>query len=442
MTDSCAVVPRRLRSAANLWRGPLGKTSMASGTILALNVITGVLLARELGPQGRGELAAILLWTMLVGAAGSFGLPEALTYETASEQETARRAVGTAIGAWFVLSIALVAVGAVVLTLTLGGYDAATRMTGYLLLAVIPLYLATNLCEAALQGSGAFSAFNLVRTLVYAITAVCLVGIAILGDFTVRTAGLSYVATYLVTTVVGVVLLRRTPIWSLAFDRGALGRMLHYGVRSQSTFTTSTFIERLDRMLIALFLGATSLGLYVVAATLTSATTAAASTVGLVAFPHMAALPSVGPQRAAAARRFVLLAVAASTLITIPLLALTPQLLELFFGAAFVQVATVCRVLLLAGIFLAFTQLLVALLRGLGRPLDAGAAGSVGVVLTVVLLAVLLPTLGLMGAAIASLVAYAVTAWWMLRKVCGALELTVPQFLLGLRRASAVGEPA
>lgn len=62
--------------------------------------------------------------------------------------------------------------------------------------------------------------------------------------------------------------------------------------------------------------------------------------------------------------------------------------------------------------------------------------------LTVVLLAALSPTLGLMGTAIASLVAYAVTAWWMLRKVCGALTLTMPQFLLGLRPACAVGELA
>jgi len=296
-----------------LWRRPLGKTFIASATIQALGVLTGVLLARGLGPHGRGELAAILLWTMLVGSAGSFGLPEALTYETASERETARRAVGTAVGAWLVLSLALVAVGAAVLALTLGGYDAATRTSGYLLLAVIPLYLATNLCTAALQGLGAFGAFNAIRTLVPAVTTACLVGVAVFHGLTVRTAALSYVATYLVTTAAGVWLLRRTPIWGLAFDRGLLRRMLGYGLRSQTTFMTSTVIERLDQLLISLVLGATSLGLYAVAVTLTSATTLAASTVALVAFPHMAALPS-GPRRAASARRFVLLAVAASAL--------------------------------------------------------------------------------------------------------------------------------
>jgi O-antigen/teichoic acid export membrane protein len=424
-----------------VWRRPLGKTFIASGAIQALNVIAGVLLARGLGPHGRGELAAILLWTMLVGSVGQLGLPEALTYETASNREKARSAVGTAVAAWLVLSVALVTVGGVVLTLTLGGYDTATRTSGYLLLSVIPLYLATNLCVGVLQGLRAYGAFNVIRTLVPAATAVCLVGVELVHGLTVRTAALSYVATYLTTAIVGVALLRRTRVWDLGFDRSLLRRLLAYGMRSQSTFMTSTLIERLDQLLISLVLGATSLGLYAIAVTLTSATTLAASTVAVVAFPHMAALPS-GPQRASSARRFVLLAVAASALITIPMLAVTPQLLDLFFGAAFAGIATVCRVLLLAGVFLAFTQLLVALLRGLGRPLDAGAAGVIGLAVTVVLLAVLLPTLGLMGAAIASLVSYAVTAWWMLRKVCSALALTVPQFLLGSRSVATLTELA
>lgn len=429
-----------LRLAKRRWRGPLGTTFIASGAFQALGVFTGVLLARTLGPHGRGELAAIVLWTLLVGSAGSLGLPEALTYESASGREKARRAVGTAVGAWLVLSLALMATGAAVLTLTLGSYNAATRTAGYLSLAVIPFYLATNLCEAALQGSGEFGAFNVIRVLVPAVTAVCLLAIEIIQGLAVRTAVLSYVAAYLVAAAAGVALLRRTPAWSLIFDWDTLRRLLSYGLRSETTFLTSTLIAWLDLLLISLFLGATNLGLYTVATTLTSATAIAGATVALVAFPRLAALSSVS-QQAASARRFLLIALATTVLVTIPILLVTPQLLDLFFGGAFRQIAGVCRVLLVAGVFLAFMSLLVALLRGLGRPLDAGAAGVVGLVVTVVLLAALLPTLGLMGAAIASLVAYAVTAWWLLRKLCSALSMSIPQFLVGSSTASAVGEP-
>jgi O-antigen/teichoic acid export membrane protein len=202
---------------------------------------------------------------------------------------------------------------------------------------------------------------------------------------------------------------------------------------------TSILIERLDQLLISLLLGATSLGLYTVAITLTSASALAASAVSLVAFPHIAALQDT-PQRVAASRRFILLALALSGLVTIPIFAATPQLLSLFFGPAFSQVSAACRVLLVAGVFFACSQLFVALLRGLGRPLDAGVAGAVGVGVTVVLLAVLLPTLGIMGAALASLVAYAITAWWMLRQVCRALGLPLMRFVLGSRHAQVAGD--
>jgi O-antigen/teichoic acid export membrane protein len=415
-------------SPRTLWRRPLGKTFIASGAIQALNVVTGVLLARSLGPHGRGELAAIMLWTILVVTLGSLGLPEALTYEIATDRERARRAIGTVVQAWTILSPVLVIFTGGVLTLTLSSYDVASRTNGYLMLVGIPLYLAAALCMAALQGLRAFGVFNMVRTLLTAGPAASLIALAALHDLTVRSAVLSYVAGYFVTAIIGLLLLGRTPFWSIVCERITLRRMLAYGIRSQSTFMASTLIERLDQLMISLLLGATSLGLYAVGFTLSSATTVGAYTLSLVAFPHVAALPE-GPARAASARRFVLVGAATSAIIVMPMLAFTPQLLSLFFGSAFVQITDVARVLLLATVFSAGTQVLVALLRGLGRPLDAGAAGVVGLTLAFVLLAILLPTLGLMGAAVASLLAYVVTAWWMLRKVCSALGLGVTQFL-------------
>lgn len=420
------------RSILRLIRRPLGTTFVASCAIQGLNIVTGVLLARSLGAHGRGELAAILLWTLLVASFGSLGLNEALTYETANGPAAARAAVGSAVATWAVMSVALVLAGAGVLTVALSSYSISTRLSGYLFLAAIPLILATNFTGVTLQGLGLFRSFNIVRALVPGITAATLGVLALSGRLTVQAAVVAYIATYMVTASVGVRFLSKTPAWSTAFSRSTLRRLLRYGIRSQSTLLVSTLVERLDQLLISVFLGATSLGLYAVAVTMTSASTLAASTVALVAFPRLAGLGDRS-QQAASARRFIVIAVLASAAVTLPLLAVTPQLLDLFFGAAFVSIADVCRVLLVAGIFLALTQLVAALLRGLGRPLDAGVAGGVGLVVTVILLAVLLPALGLMGAAIASLCAYVVTMIWMLRKLCQALGLSMTEFARRVR---------
>lgn len=422
---------RRVRSVID---GPLGKTFATSGAIQALNVLTGVALARGLGPHARGEVAAILLWVILVASAGQFGIAEAVTYHVANDRSQARLVIRVALWAGLGLSLALVAIGAVVVRLTLARYGSTTLTMGYVSLATIPLYVGTSIGSAALQGLEAMTAFNVVRALVYVATAVGLLAFYALDRLTVPTASYCYIAGYAGSLIVSLIALKRRRLLSVGLERQMLRSLFAYGIRSQTAFITQTLIQRLDQLCISVVLGAASLGIYVVAVTLTSGANLIASTVGLVAFPRVAALPD-RKERASAARRYLVIATVLSAMVVAPMLLFTPQLLNLFFGHAFVKGASVCRVLLVASLFLALTFLLTSLLRGLGRPLDVGIAGVVGLVITVVLLGALLPTMGLMGAAIASLVAYAVTAAMMLARVSGALDVSIAHLVLGSSRS-------
>jgi O-antigen/teichoic acid export membrane protein len=101
----------------------------------------------------------------------------------------------------------------------------------------------------------------------------------------------------------------------------------------------------------------------------------------------------------------------------------TPQLITLFFGHSYAAGANITRILLVGAIALSTNRALESVLRGVGRPLDAGIAEFVALGATVVALAALLPTLGLVGAAWASLVAYLVSNAYMLRGVTRSLEI-------------------
>src|SRR5204862_3522182 len=48
--------------------------------VIGLNAATGILTARLLAPEGRGELAAISIWPVLVAGLATLGLPTALVY--------------------------------------------------------------------------------------------------------------------------------------------------------------------------------------------------------------------------------------------------------------------------------------------------------------------------------------------------------------------------
>jgi O-antigen/teichoic acid export membrane protein len=189
-------------------------------------------------------------------------------------------------------------------------------------------------------------------------------------------------------------------------------------------------------LLISLFLVPTKLGLYVIAVTLTSATSLVGSSVSLVALPLVARLEG-GNHRFEVARHLILVTVGAALAVTVPMVAFAPELLHVFFGRSYVPAANVARVLLVGGVILSTNRTLGALLKGLGRPLDAGMAEFVALGFTIVGLAALLPMLGLMGAAIASVVAYGVSSAWMMRRAARALEVPLVE-LVRIRRNDLV----
>ena len=49
--------------------------------IIGINALTGIITARALRPEGRGELAAMILWPVFLASALSLGVPSALTFQ-------------------------------------------------------------------------------------------------------------------------------------------------------------------------------------------------------------------------------------------------------------------------------------------------------------------------------------------------------------------------
>ena len=78
----------RLRSGAG--RSVVGSLA-ASGGLQLLVIVSGVLVARSLGPEDRGYLALLIVISAVCALAGTLGLPSAVTYYIAREPSQARR---------------------------------------------------------------------------------------------------------------------------------------------------------------------------------------------------------------------------------------------------------------------------------------------------------------------------------------------------------------
>jgi O-antigen/teichoic acid export membrane protein len=147
------------------------------------------------------------------------------------------------------------------------------------------------------------------------------------------------------------------------------------------------------------------------------------------------ALPAITAIGAEADKRdrlgqFVRATLVLSALAAAALVIATPMLIAVFFGPAFLAATPVAQVLVLASILLSINRVTSAGLRAFNRPFRAGVGDLLAAGVTVISLGLLVPRIGLMGAAIASLLAYAATfafnVWACRRLGISARELLVP----------------
>ncbi len=384
------------------------RTSLgASAAILALNVGTGVALARTLGPHDRGDLAVVLLWPSVLTAVAAFGLSDATTYHAARKLVGLGSLVGTVFVLALVQGLVVVLAGAAVIPLALHNYDRDTVHAAYAFLAFAPLNLLTLASMSVLNGLRRYAAFQALRVATILLITVPVGVLALTGALTVGRTVAVYLGANLLVAITAAVCARRACDEALVVERATARRVLAFGIRSHAGSMSSLLNERLDQLLVSAFLAPVQLGLYVIAVTATSVTSLVGLSVSPVAAAQIAHLDR--DEARATARRLIAFTFWASLAATLPIIVFAAPLIRLFFGDAFASVAHVAQLLLVAAVFLSTNRTLTAVLNGLGRPLEAGIAEGAAVACTLVLLAVLLPTMGLIGAGIASVAAYGVT---------------------------------
>jgi O-antigen/teichoic acid export membrane protein len=408
---------------------PLAGSFAATAVVQAAQAGTAIVLARALGPAGRGELAAALLWPTLIMTLGNLGLGPATTY-LAARTSRLGLLVGSTLAIVAVDSLALVAIGAAVLPLVLANHEGSVVATGELyLLLFVPLSLLALGMMSILNGLHRFHWFQGLRMLMMGSILVAVAAVELAGELTVRSAALAYASAYLLTAVVStVVVLRSTPD-PVASDRETVRGLLSFGLRSQLSSTMWALNERLDQLVISVFLSSTSLGLYVVAVTLTSLTTLVGFSFALVALPLLARMGG-GEERRLTARAIVAATIVVGVLVSIPILIAEPLIIEILFGDAFLGSVDVGRVLLLAAMVFGLNRVLEAILQAEGRPLAASLGEAIGLAVTVAGLAVLLPLTGIMGAGVTSLLAYLTSAAFLSRRCARALGVPLSRLLV------------
>jgi O-antigen/teichoic acid export membrane protein len=389
-----------------------GSTLLGQGLTLLLGILTGVLSARILGPVGRGEYAAIIIWPLGIASFLAFGINQAVVFYvgqrdfTASEGATAVTAIG------LIQSALSVAIGLLVVPIVLAKYSREVQHLGILFVLLTPAIILGGYPANLFQGLQDMLRFNLIRLMLPFTFAAGLLGLYFTHHASLSSVVVSQLAASVLALVLGSALAWKILRLRVRWNASAIFPLLHFGFRLQGLSIATYVNQRIDQLVLSLFVPPQQLGFYAVAVTLSNAVAVFPQAAGIVAFSRGSG------QNSRDARTTIAVAFRASLiwlLVSCTLLyALAPFLIQLVFGRAFYGSILACRILLPGALMTGLSFVLYNAASALGRPGLTSYAEGTSVMVTAVGLYLLVPRYGYIGAAIVSSVAYAISFLVML----------------------------
>lgn len=244
---------------------------------MALSLVSSPLVARALGAEGRGVLAAVFAAFQVLAWVSFLGLPRAAIIFRTESGQLSKQTVK-----WIVLLGCCAAVLLSIFAPLVSGGDEriimGIRGVAWLL---VPSGVA-QLGMEVLQTSRKYALWNITRSVPLVLPSLLIIGLYVCDELTLRTAILATASGQLIWCVCGAYFVVRefrnlgdTPVnW-------------RFGLNFWSASLFDTVGGRIDQLLLIAIAGPSELGVYAVALTCAAASGALAQAIGHVAFPDL-----------------------------------------------------------------------------------------------------------------------------------------------------------
>jgi O-antigen/teichoic acid export membrane protein len=381
---------------------------IANALILVCGVLTSLLSAWALGPAGRGDLLVIMLWPPVCAYLVTFGLTAAHRYYVAKDPSCVSTLFSNSIVFGLIMGLAAFALAEIVVPHLVGHRSAETMRLVRIYLINIPAALIQSLMLGMLEGGRRFGWAGASRLVFFVIQACGYTLLWLPGQLTLRNATFTVIMAQFSAMLLALMAVIRElkPHWQPSWSKGKVA--LDYGLRyfpgSLADFTTM----RLDQLLLGGFASSAAIGLYFVAVRISEITTVLGSAVADALLPEVAASKQPGTGERLLGKSFRL-TLYAHLVLLVPLWFGTPIILRYVYGEAFMAATDSLRILLLASVVLGAGGIAISALNGFGYPGLSTIARVTSATVTVISLLILLPRLGIVGAALASLFGYSAT---------------------------------
>lgn len=385
-----------------------------------------ILLARFLGPAGRGEVAAAMLWPGMLIYLGTCGVLPAGVFFAAERSVRLSEVFATTAFLGLLLSFLTMLIGHLSLPWLLQNQSAEVIRSSRLLLFMIPASV-VGMCGTNLLLGGMYvTSMNMLRLIGPIGYVAGTVSLHATGLLSVRSIVLLHIGlnvTFLVTTTL--VLARLGLLRGLRIDGQLLDRIWRYGLKAHLGTLGGMANQNASQALLASFAAPAQLGIYVTASSAAGVVQALPNAIQALTLPRVRLAESLSEQKRMLRqilRRYWLAAVACG----IPYCLVLPWLIVFFFTRDFGGGTLPAELLVVCGLLIGTRDILIAGLQAMGRPLTGSGIQWIGALINVALLSFLLPMWGITGAAIAALISAATQTGLLATEIFRAQGVSSP----------------
>ncbi len=374
--------------------------------ITLFSIVTSLIGARSLGPAGRGDLLVITLWPIVIAMLAALGLPNAFRYWMAKDPTRCSSLFSNAV----VYTLVAGAIGIILSYLTVphlvGSRSPEVMLPVRVYMNNIPAVIFLSLMRGLLEGTKRFGWAGAARFIFFGVQAVGFSSLWAFNRLTVATAAFTMIVAQMTSTLLALIAVLRElkPRWSPNWEEFQVS--MHYGLRDYAGEVSDFTTLRLDQLMLGAMASSAAMGLYVVAVRLSEITTFLAGALADALMPEVASSAKEDDPEALLAKT-LRLTLYANVIILIPLWMTAPLMLRILFGQSFVPATSAFRWLLVAAVVWSAGAIVIRGLQGFGHPGLTTIARFASAIVTATTLLMLLPRMGITGAAISSLAGYA-----------------------------------
>ena len=373
--------------------------------VVPILMFSGIIIARVLGPEGKGILAIIILIATILKMLGGMGMEFANVYFTSRERDKLPQILLNNILIWIFSVISISIIALILRPWILGNFIKGFNASYYSIgVCIFPFLLWLGYGQTLLQGLEKFKEFNILRVSEPGSRLVWLAIFLLLFHMGVHGGIAALLAGYTFAVCVSILMIKKFVSEKISYNGRLLARSIKYGIKGQVGIFFQFFNYRLDMFFVNYFLDISAVGIYTVSVAIGEILWHIPNSIVLTLFPRVSPkdTPSANEFTSKICRNSLSIMLILALLIGIMGFVFIP----LLYGSRF-RGAILPLIVLLPGIIaLGLVKLLSGHLHGRGKPHFGSIATIVSLVITIVLDIVLIPAYGVVGAALATTCAY------------------------------------